>query len=280
MSIETKLHALANQKATTNDSKRELSSLLRYSERLIDKLITYNNNLAKSLRLEKIKMKKRLDKLLVSDKLNFQRTKLDIQKIEQEIADLLKENQYLRKEIKSIRNALKRVKSIDHSVKKSYINIFKLLKTIDDIPEDKKLKYAKIAGIGEEYYSRMTLRQKPNGIIHIYYGGSDSPTGEGHGHCVIDKGVLIYKREPFKTRGRHNHIGPGREQDGGFDSLILGYLDEEPITYAWGWGSKKGYTILARGHLTIDAFRSKKNHQVFLPGEGPVANRQVSRLSA
>lgn len=281
MLIETELESLAKAKAKSSSSKQEISGLLRHSEKMIDKLIYYNNKLIKQLRNEKVYLQKEVVRCSADNKDFKKELTIDIQNIDREIADVIKENQYFRKDIKSIRNALRNVQSIDSFIKNNYRNVFKLLKTLDEIPDSKKIRYARIAKIPELYYANMTVRQKPNGIVHIYFGGNGSSTGVGHGHCVIDHNErLIYKREPFTARGRHNHLGPGREEDGGFDSLILGYLDDKPITYAWGWGSKKGYTILAEGHLTIDAFRLIANHQVFLPGEGPISNREISRLSA
>lgn len=280
MSLETDLESLAKAKAKSSSSKQELSGLLRHSEKLIDKLITYNDKLLKQLRKEIIRLQKALAICRPDDKALKKELSTDIQNIEKEISDVIKENQYFRKEIRSIRNALRNAKSYDVFVKKDYRSVFKLLKTLDEIPEYKKIKYARIANIPEEYYEDMTVRQKANGIIHIYFGGSGSSIGSGHGHCVIDTNdKLIYKRDPFTARGRHNHLGPGREEDGGFDSLIFGYLDEEPVTFSWGWGSKKGYTILAKGHLNIDAFRRTKSHQVFSPGEGPIANGEVTKLN-
>lgn len=279
MSLERDLESLAKAKANSSSSKQEISGLLRHSEKLIDKLITYNTKLIKQLRKEIINLRKSLENRS-SDNLVIKKELLvDVQNTEREISDLIKENQYFRKEIKSIRSTLRNAQSIDSFVKNNYRNVFRLLKTLDEIPESKKIRYARLAKIPEEYYGNMTVRQKANGIVHIYFGGSDSPAGSGHGHCVIDINErLIYKRDPFTTRGRHNHIGPGRDNNGGFDALIYAYWYDKPITYAWGWGSKKGYTILAEGHLDIDAFRLIAQHQIFLPGEGPISNGEISEL--
>lgn len=69
---------------------------------------------------------------------------------------------------------------------------------------------AKKAGVPEQYLNDLKVVTKSNGTTHIYFGGIDSPDGEGHAHYVVNsEGFATYRRDPFAPRGWHNYIQVG-----------------------------------------------------------------------
>lgn len=121
-------------------------------------------------------------------------------------------------------------------------------------------------------HENIEIDQKPNGTVHVYFGGEFGPLSDGHGHYVYNsKGELVYRRDPFTPRGRQNHLGPYNEGlEGGFDRPQYGFINSQPYSIALGWGTRKGYCLVAKGHYKSDAFREHPHLVIYGPGEGPL----------
>lgn len=139
--------------------------------------------------------------------------------------------------------------------------------------ENQRRKYALYAflGIAPKYFDSLIEDEKEDGTLHLFFGGKEGPLGYGHAHYIISPGrKLIYKRDPFEVRGRQNHIGPHNDgSKGGFDKPQHGYLEGEPYSFAYGWGTRKGFQLVTKGHLTPEQFR-RSPHVIYGPGEGPI----------
>lgn len=126
-------------------------------------------------------------------------------------------------------------------------------------------------GVAPEYHGNLHEEPRKDGTLHLFFGGKEGPLGLGHAHYIISpEGKLIYRRDPFEVRGRQNHIGPYNDGlVGGFDKPKHGYLNGEPCSLAYGWGTRKGYRLFAKGHLAPEQFR-RYPHVIYGPGEGPI----------
>lgn len=64
---------------------------------------------------------------------------------------------------------------------------------------------AEKAGVPYEYRDKVWVSKKPDGVVHLYFGGIGTPDGPGHGHYVMDaSGKVTYKRDPFNPHGSQN----------------------------------------------------------------------------
>lgn len=144
--------------------------------------------------------------------------------------------------------------------------------------EDKKSIAAR-AGVPYQYRDNVWVSTDSNGNINIYFGGAGKPNGPGHGHYVMDRnGEVTYKREPHDEHGGHNFDGPGKDgHQGGFGKAQHGWIEDRPVTFALGWGTKQGHTLLADGHLSQEYFRESRHHDHYGPGDGPNNNGTLRR---
>jgi hypothetical protein len=281
MASDSKLELLKMEQERTLAVRQEVWRVLRHNDRDIDKLISFNTKLVSQLKKERDRMYRALKHsydLYADERKQLQEI---IGSIESEISEILEESRNLRKEITAVRTVFKKVKHENIHNRELFNDRLNYLKRHDFVSEEDRIKFAKLAGIPEQYYGDLSVTIKANGVVHIYFAGKEFSTGEGHGHYALDpNGNLIYKRDPFKPRGRQNHQGPEREKEGGFDRPDYGYIGSQPVTYAWGWGTKKGYTLIAYGHLDIDSFRASNDKRHYSPGEGPVSDGRISRTKA
>ena len=118
-----------------------------------------------------------------------------------------------------------------------------------------------------------------NGNTNIYFGGVGKPNGPGHGHYVMDRsGKVTYKRDPFDPHGAQNFEGPGKDgHRGGFGKSQHGWIGDSPVTFALGWGTRDGHTMIADGHLDDSQFRGHIYHDHYGPGDGPNNNGTLRR---
>jgi hypothetical protein len=63
------------------------------------------------------------------------------------------------------------------------------------------------AGVPYQYWNDVYISKGRRGKVNIYFGGTDKPTGLGHGHYVINSsGSIVYKRDPWDPHGLENFI--------------------------------------------------------------------------
>lgn len=128
---------------------------------------------------------------------------------------------------------------------------------------------ARRAGIPQTYIDNVWIVREASGTINLYFGGIGKPNGPSHGHYVMaSNGVITYRRDPFSPHGCRNftyeeaYIARKRDRGyaGGYGRTKFGYIDNRPVTFALGWGTKKGETLLANGHVTAEEFRFRSYH--------------------
>lgn len=142
-----------------------------------------------------------------------------------------------------------------------------------------KRSLAERAGVPHQYRDNVWVSTESNGTVNIYFGGVGEPNGPGHGHYVMDKyGTVTYRRDPFDPHGAQNFEGPGKDgHRGGFGRSQHGWIEGYPVTFALGWGTKEGHTLIADGHLSWEEFRNSRNHDHYGPGDGPNSNGTLRR---
>ena len=92
----------------------------------------------------------------------------------------------------------------------------------------------------------------------IKYGASTSVT-----HNIAAAKAARDEREARERRQNHQ---------GGFGEAQYGSIDGRPVTFALGWGTKEGHTLLASGHVNKRTFFESSNHDHYGPGQGPNMN--------
>ena len=145
--------------------------------------------------------------------------------------------------------------------------------------QDDKRSTAEKAGVPQQYLDAVWISKDRNGNTNIYFGGVGKPNGPGHGHYVLDKnGTTVYKRDPFDPHGTQNFEGPQKDgHRGGFGKPQHGWIGDSPVTFALGWGTKEGETLIADGHLPPEQFRESRHHDHYGRGDGPNNNGTLRR---
>lgn len=147
--------------------------------------------------------------------------------------------------------------------------------------KDDKRAIAEQAGVPSQYRDDVWISKDTDGNTNIYFGGVGKPNGPGHGHYVLDSnGKVTYKRDPFDPHGAKNFEDEGayiarqraKGHIGGFGLPASGFVDGHPVTFALGWGTKQGHTLLSSGHLSPEEFLQHRGHDHYGPGEGPHNN--------
>jgi hypothetical protein len=68
----------------------------------------------------------------------------------------------------------------------------------------------------------------------------------------------------MRTAKAGRKTGAGQRESsnhrGGFGNPLHGWIDGEPVTVAFGWGTKEGHTLLADGHVNLSTFKQHGNH--------------------
>lgn len=151
------------------------------------------------------------------------------------------------------------------------------------IAERERRNYAKKKGVPDEYLNDLIIQQEPDGTVSIFFGGTDHIAGEGHAHLVIDdregKGEVLYIRPKGATRGRQHHRGHFHDDGkGGFDGIRHGYIDDRPVTYAYGWGTRKGLIEICDGHLSWYAYRACKHPRIYDQKEGQLYDSRMNPI--
>ena len=140
---------------------------------------------------------------------------------------------------------------------------------------------ARRAGVPVQHLDNIKVRKNSDGSYDIFYGGAGAPDGLGHGHATLDRfGNAAHDRRPFDVNSPENfaeeqaYIDFQRSKGhrGGYGLAHYGYIDGLPVTYAHGWGSKDGHTLLADGHVDKKTFHRSGNHNHYGPGKGPHDN--------
>lgn len=177
--------------------------------------------------------------------------------------------------------AFKSAKAEFDRAKKAFQARLAVVRTQREQRKDDKRSLARQAGIPVQYWDDVYVSTEADGSVNLYFGGLGEPTGPGHGHYVVDRyGTVTYARDPADDHGAHNfaneeaYIQRQREQghSGGFGHPIHGSIDGEPITAAFGWGTKEGQTLLADGHVNLATFKQHGNHNHYGAGRGPNDN--------
>ena len=71
---------------------------------------------------------------------------------------------------------------------------------------------ARQAGVPAQYLDKVWVTKKPDGTVHLYFGGVGEPNGPGHAHYVMNaRGDVTYKRDPFDPHGSHNFTDAQRD---------------------------------------------------------------------
>jgi hypothetical protein len=73
------------------------------------------------------------------------------------------------------------------------------------------------------------------------------------------------------------HEKKSAQHRGGFSASEHGWVEGKPVTFALGWGTKNGHTLIADGHVDERAFRQSSNHDHYGPGDGPNNNGTLRR---
>lgn len=91
-------------------------------------------------------------------------------------------------------------------------------------------------------------------------------------------GNVTYRRDPYDPHGVQNFEGPGKDgHRGGFGKSQHGWIGDSPVTFALGWGTREGHTLIADGHLTQEHFRESRHHDHYGSGDGPNNNGTLRR---
>lgn len=109
---------------------------------------------------------------------------------------------------------------------------------------------AERAGVPVEYRDDTWLTVKPDGTMHIYFGGQGSPDGPGHGHYVMEPGGNVsYRRDPYEEHGSHNFT----DSEGDYDSVIGAIVAS---------GGEFGFNCEFRGyHAYVESNLNKKGRE-------------------
>lgn len=198
---------------------------------------------------------------------------LDRKKADKEIAQVSEKIETLKSQIFTARKLYLKSKNHQKNLERRH-SYFKYLlhSRLKYLKDRSKPQYVEIDLSHLDNHENVEIEQKPNGTVHVYFGGEFGPLSDGHGHYVYNpKGELVYRREPFTPRGRQNHLGPYNDgTEGGFDRPQYGYINDQMYSIALGWGTRKGYYLLAKGHFKSDTFREHSNLVIYGPGEGPL----------
>lgn len=127
------------------------------------------------------------------------------------------------------------------------------------------------AEVPKRYRRKMKLSVDCEGYTNIYFGGVRASGGTNHGHYVLGPGGRItYRRNPFEARGPHNFIGPYQDgQKGGFGKPGRVEINNQPVTRAFGWGTRSGHAIYTDGHLTNEEFAYCESFDYYTNGKRP-----------
>lgn len=78
--------------------------------------------------------------------------------------------------------------------------------------------------------------------------------------------IEAYAREDEERQQHGGHRGGFGEPQHGFNTA------DQPVTFALGWGTKEGETLLADGHVDLSTFKQSHNHNHYGKGHGPHHN--------
>jgi len=200
---------------------------------------------------------------LKSCKPNTQRAKANFQSVKSTYDHAKAEHEHARA-------AFLRAKTEFENAKLAFQSRLATLKSETEKRKSDKKSLAVRAGVPSQYHNDVYMTKKTDGTTHFYFGGVGSPDGAGHGHYVMEStGSVSYRREPFDPHGSQNHTD---NHKGGFEPPQHGYVDGKPVTFASGWGSNQGHTLLADGHLSDKDFLQKKQHNHYGSGDGKSNN--------
>ncbi|MDO3166641.1 hypothetical protein P5V90_06685 [Mycobacteroides abscessus subsp. abscessus] len=197
----------------------------------------------------------------------FQRTKDQFNRAKQSYEHAKSEHEHAESDFKRLKNAF------DQTATEFKKRLYKV-RAESKKRNDENCALADKAGVPLQYRDKVWISTNHEGTINLYFGGADKPNGPGHGHYVMDRnGTVTYRRDPFDPHGSQNFEGPGKDGHlGGFGKAMHGWIGDSPVTFALGWGTKEGHTLLADGHLSDGHFRDSRHHDHYGPGDGPNNN--------
>lgn len=136
---------------------------------------------------------------------------------------------------------------------------------------EEKRSIAERAGVPAQYCDNVWISRKPDGTVHIYFGGIDKPDGDGHGHYVMEaSGKVTYRRDPFDPHGGQNFT----DQEDGWTPRQQGVTESgHEVTFREGLGANEGHTLISDGHVSGRAFDRRGEHNHYGPkreGDGRV----------
>lgn len=183
---------------------------------------------------------------------------------------------------KQARDEFEQAKTDHERTAAAYRTRRNMLVAISRRKKEEKQAIARLAGIPQIYINNVWIVREASGATNLYFGGIGKPNGPGHGHYVMtSNGDVTYRRNPFNPHGYYNftteedYIARKRDKGyvGGFGRARFGYVDGKPVTFAFGWGTKKGEALIADGHVTTWEFRSRNHH--YGKGGGPHNNGKL-----
>ena len=176
----------------------------------------------------------------------------------------------------------KRAKADFDQAAKAFKARLEIVKSANQKQRDDWRSIAEKAGVPYEYLSDIKVRRNSDGSYDILYGGIGTPDGFGHGHATLDRfGKATHDRRPFDANKPENFADEesyiefqrSKGHRGGWGLAHYGYDNGGgPVTFAQGWGTKEGETLLADGHVDKQTFHRSGNHNHYGRGKGPNLN--------
>jgi hypothetical protein len=103
------------------------------------------------------------------------------------------------------RTKFQEAKAAHESAKTAFTKRLEIVRAANQRRNEDKKALAIKAGVPLQYQDKVYVTTKPDGTVHLYFGGLSTPDGLGHGHYVMDKnGKVTYKRDPFDPHGKQN----------------------------------------------------------------------------
>lgn len=97
--------------------------------------------------------------------------------------------------------------------------------------------------------------------------------GTGNGWNPFENYAFAKQVQQEREAKANAHAAAQRgTHKGGWHPSQHGFIDGRPVTFALGWGTREGETMLADGHLSPEEFRNHADHNHYGSGKGPNDN--------
>ncbi len=108
----------------------------------------------------------------------------------------------------------RRTKAVFNSAKSAFQARLEAVRDERQRRQTDKRALAEQAGVPYQYLDDLWVTTAPDGTVNIYFGGSGSANGPGHGHYAMDSyGNVTYRREPFDEHGGQNFTDAQQDYD-------------------------------------------------------------------